>query len=80
MNKTSGLRNTGPSLIIMAAGLGSRYGGSKQLDGVGPYGEKLMDYTLFDALKSGFEQVVMVVSEGDEKQIRGYYTPLLKGK
>lgn len=80
MNKTSGLRNTGPSLIIMAAGLGSRYGGSKQLDGVGPCGEKLMDYTLFDALKSGFEQVVMVVSESDEKQIRGYYTPLLKGK
>lgn len=80
MIKTSDFRNTGPSLIIMAAGLGSRYGSSKQLDTVGPQGEKLMDYTLFDAINGGFEQVVMVVSENNEKQIREQYGPLLKGK
>jgi NDP-sugar pyrophosphorylase family protein len=72
--------NTGPSLIIMAAGLGSRYGGFKQLDAIGPYGERLMDYTLFDAINGGFEQVVMVVSESSKKLIHDYYSPLLKGK
>lgn len=80
MIKTSDFRNTCPSLIIMAAGLGSRYGSSKQLDAVGPRGEKLMDYTLFDAINGGFEQVVMVVSESNEKQIFENYDPLLKGK
>ncbi len=80
MIKTSEFRNTGPSLIIMAAGLGSRYGSSKQLEMVGPQGEKLMEYTIFDAINGGFEQVVMVVSENNEKQIREHFGPLLKGK
>ena len=42
------------SLVIMAAGLGSRYGGSKQVDGVGPNGEILMEYSIYDALRAGF--------------------------
>ena len=42
------------SLVIMAAGLGSRYGGSKQVDGVGPIGEILMEYSIYDALRAGF--------------------------
>ena len=50
-----------PTLIIMAAGMGSRYGGLKQLDPVGPDGEILMDYSVFDALKAGFERVIFVI-------------------
>lgn len=52
MNKT---------LVIMAAGLGSRYGGVKQMDGVGPDGEILMEYAIFDALRAGFDKVVMII-------------------
>ena len=42
------------TLVIMAAGLGSRYGGNKQVEGVGPYGEILMEYAIYDALRAGF--------------------------
>ncbi len=52
-----------PTLIIMAAGMGSRYGGLKQLDGLGPNGETIMDYSIYDALKSGFGKVVFVIRE-----------------
>jgi NDP-sugar pyrophosphorylase family protein len=80
MKSTTAFGNNSPCLLIMAAGLGSRYGGFKQFDELGPCGEKIMDYTLFDALKCGFEQVVVVVSESNEKQIQKRYVPLLKGK
>ena len=46
------------ALVIMAAGMGSRYGGSKQVDGIGPGGEILMEYSIFDAVRAGFEKVV----------------------
>ena len=49
------------SLVIMAAGLGSRYGGSKQVDGVGPHGEILMEYSIHDALRAGFNKVVFII-------------------
>lgn len=52
-----------PTLLILAAGMGSRYGGLKQLDGVGPNGETIMDYSVFDAAKAGFCRVVFVVRE-----------------
>lgn len=52
-----------PTLLIMAAGMGSRYGGLKQLDGVGPCGETIMDYSIYDAIQSGFGDVVFVVRE-----------------
>ena len=45
------------SLVIMAAGLGSRYGGSKQVDGIGPHNEILMEYSIYDALRAGFRKV-----------------------
>lgn len=51
----------GPTLAIMAAGLGSRYGGMKQLDPIGPNGEIIVDYSVFDAKKAGFEKVVFIV-------------------
>lgn len=52
-----------PTLLIMAAGMGSRYGGLKQIDPIGPSGEIIMDYSLWDARKAGFERVVFVIKE-----------------
>lgn len=52
-----------PTLLVLAAGLGSRYGGLKQLDTIGPNGEIIMDYAIHDALKAGFGSVVLIVQE-----------------
>ena len=52
-----------PILVVMAAGMGSRYGGLKQIDPVGPNGEIIIDYSLFDAYKAGFRRVVFVIKE-----------------
>ena len=49
------------ALVIMAAGLGSRYGGTKQVDGLGPRGEILMEYSIHDALRAGFTKVVFII-------------------
>ena len=49
------------SLVVLAAGLGSRYGGSKQVDGVGPHNEILMEYGIYDALRAGFSKVVFII-------------------
>ena len=51
-----------PTLLVLAAGMGSRYGGLKQLDGVGPCGETIMDYSVFDAARAGFGKVVFVIN------------------
>ncbi|MBP7831148.1 MAG: nucleotidyltransferase [Kiritimatiellae bacterium] len=59
-----------PTLMIMAAGVGSRYGGLKQLDPVGPGGEIIMDYSVFDALRAGFGRVVFVIRRSIEKDFR----------
>ena len=48
------------SLLIMAAGMGSRYGGLKQLDQVGPSGETIIDYSVYDAIKAGFTKIVFI--------------------
>jgi hypothetical protein len=58
------------SLVVLAAGVGSRYGGPKQIDRVGPGGATLLDYAAFDARRAGFERVVLVVREGTEAAIR----------
>ena len=50
-----------PTLLILAAGMGSRYGGLKQMDPVGPSGETVLDYSIFDALRAGFGRVVFVI-------------------
>jgi len=52
-----------PQLVVLAAGIGSRYGGLKQIDPIGPGGELLLDYTIHDALAAGFERVVFVIRE-----------------
>lgn len=59
-----------PTLYILAAGMGSRYGGLKQLDGVGPQGQTIMDYSIFDALRAGFGKVVFVIRKDFEKDFR----------
>lgn len=54
----------GATLLIMAAGMGSRYGGNKQVDGQGPNGEILMEYSIYDAMRAGFDKVVFVIKPG----------------
>lgn len=51
-----------PTLVVMAAGMGSRYGGLKQIDPVGPHGEIIIDYSLFDAMRAGFERVLFIIN------------------
>ncbi len=59
-----------PTLLVLAAGLGSRYGGLKQLDGLGPNGETIMDYSIYDAVKAGFGKVVFVIRKSFEEEFR----------
>lgn len=59
------------ALVIMAAGLGSRYGGSKQVDEIGPNGEILMEYSIYDALRAGFNKVVFIIKPEMEALVRG---------
>ena len=59
-----------PTLFILAAGMGSRYGGLKQLDGLGPGGETIMDYSVYDAIHSGFGKIVFVIRHSFEKEFR----------
>jgi CTP:molybdopterin cytidylyltransferase MocA len=61
-----------PALVILAAGVGSRYGGLKQLDAVGPGGAALMDYAIFDALRAGFGRIVLVIRRETEAEIRAH--------
>lgn len=58
------------TLVVLAAGMGSRYGGLKQMDGVGPSGETLLDYSVFDALRAGFSRVVFVIRRDFEEAFR----------
>lgn len=59
-----------PTLFVLAAGMGSRYGGLKQLDSLGPNGETIMDYSIYDALQAGFGKVVFVIRKDFEKDFR----------
>ena len=59
-----------PTLFVLAAGMGSRYGGLKQLDGLGPNGETIMDYSIYDAIRAGFGKVVFVIRKSFEADFR----------
>lgn len=59
-----------PTLFLLAAGMGSRYGGLKQLDGLGPNGETIMDYSIYDAIKAGFGKLVFVIRRDFEQDFR----------
>lgn len=56
-----------PTLVVMAAGMGSRYGGLKQIDPIGRHGEIIMDYSLYDAMQAGFEKVVFIINHHIEE-------------
>lgn len=59
-----------PTLLLLAAGMGTRYGGLKQLDGVGPNGETIMDYSIYDAIRAGFGKAVFVIRKDFEEEFR----------
>ena len=59
-----------PTLLVLAAGMGSRYGGLKQIDSVGPSGETIVDYSIYDALRAGFAKVVFVIRKDIEQSFR----------
>ena len=69
-----------PTLFILAAGMGSRYGGLKQLDGLGPSGETIMDYSIYDAIQAGFGKVVFVIRKDFEKDFRDKIVSKYEGK
>lgn len=68
------------TLLVLAAGIGSRYGGIKQIDGFGPHGETIMDYSLFDAIRAGFTKVVFIVREEILGIVKEKFGPKLEGK
>ena len=59
-----------PTLLVLAAGMGSRYGSLKQLDGLGPSGETIMDYSIYDAIRAGFGKVVFIIRRSFEQDFR----------
>ena len=63
-----------PTLFVLAAGMGSRYGGLKQLDGLGPNGETIMDYSIFDAIRGGFGKVVFVIRHSFADEFREVFS------
>lgn len=69
-----------PTLLILAAGIGSRYGGIKQLDQFGPNGETIIDYSLYDAIRAGFGKVVFIVRQEIKDSAEQIFAPKLKGK
>ncbi len=69
-----------PTLLVLAAGMGSRYGGNKQLDEVGPSGETIIDYSIYDAIRAGFGKIVFVIRRDLEEQVRERFIERLGGK
>jgi NDP-sugar pyrophosphorylase family protein len=69
-----------PTLVILAAGIGSRYGGVKQMDKIGPSGESIIDYSVFDAIRAGFGKVVFVLNPKIIDDFKQIYEARLKGK
>ena len=68
------------TLLVMAAGMGSRYGGLKQLDPVGPNGETIIDYSVYDAIKSGFDKAVFIIREEFESEFKSHITDKFSDK
>lgn len=68
------------TLLVMAAGMGSRYGGLKQLDAIGPNGETIIDYSVYDAVKSGFSKVVFIIRREFEKEFKKKISDKYAGK
>ncbi|MDQ2721395.1 MAG: sugar phosphate nucleotidyltransferase [Bacteroidota bacterium] len=69
-----------PTLLILAAGMGSRYGGIKQMDSFGPSGETIIDYSIYDAIRSGFGKVVFIIRKDFAEHFKNLFESKLKGK
>jgi hypothetical protein len=69
-----------PTLVILAAGMASRYGSMKQVQGFGPGNETIMDYSIFDAIRAGFGKIVFIIREKFVEDFRKIFDPKLKGK
>ena len=69
-----------PTLLILAAGMASRYGSMKQVQGFGPTGETIMDYSIYDAMQSGFGKVVFIIRKEFANDFKEIFEPKLKGK
>jgi dTDP-glucose pyrophosphorylase len=69
-----------PTLLVLAAGMGSRYGGNKQLDEVGPSGETIIDYSIYDAIRVGFGKIVFVIRRDIEDQVKERFVEKLRNK
>ncbi|MDP2915089.1 MAG: nucleotidyltransferase [Candidatus Aminicenantes bacterium] len=67
-----------PTLVVLAAGIGNRYGGLKQMDQVGPSGETIVDYSIYDAVRAGFGKVVFVIRKSIEKEFNEVFLSRLK--
>lgn len=69
-----------PTLLILAAGMGSRYGGIKQMDSFGPSGETIIDYSIHDAIESGYGKIVFIIREDFAEEFKKVFEPKLNGK
>src|SRR6516225_10577016 len=69
-----------PTLLILAAGMASRYGSMKQTQGFGPSGETIMDYSIYDAIREGFEKIVFIIRKDFADIFKEIFEPKLKGK
>jgi len=69
-----------PTLLILAAGMASRYGSMKQVDGFGPHGETIIDYSIYDAIKAGFGKVSFIIREEFAESFKAIFEPKLKGR
>ncbi|TZF84942.1 nucleotidyltransferase [Pedobacter sp. BS3] len=69
-----------PTLLILAAGMASRYGSMKQVDGFGPNGETIIDYSIYDAIKAGFGKVSFIIREEFAEPFKAIFEPKLKGR
>jgi dTDP-glucose pyrophosphorylase len=69
-----------PTLLILAAGIGSRYGGLKQVDPVGPGGEAIIDYSIYDAIRAGYGKVLFVIRESFAASFKDVFEPKLRGR
>ena len=69
-----------PTLLVLAAGMASRYGSLKQVDGFGPHGETIVDYSIYDAIQAGFGKVVFIIRQEFEEMMRAKFDAKLAGK
>ena len=69
-----------PVLVILAAGMGSRYGGLKQIDTVGSNGESIIDFSIYDAIRAGFKKVMLIIREEHEEAFRRSLTDKIEKK